>query len=115
MPHYFRSDEFFGVTYITGPSHIALELAFGPQPDAEPLLIELPCAASAPERTVDPQQIRSAVLDASRATNAELGTSFFPSAIRYVADDSPRYSLYAYCATLLIRRVVSGDHFEQPT
>jgi hypothetical protein len=68
-----------------------------------------------PHAALDPQQVLGAVLKASTATNADLGTAFFPAVIRYVADDLPRNSLYAHCATLLIRRLASGEPFQPVT
>jgi hypothetical protein len=71
----------------------------------------LPAVGSLPHSSLDPQQIRRAVLDAATTKNAELGTAFFPSAIRYVADDTPLYSLYGHCTDLLIRRLTPGEPF----
>jgi len=79
------------------------------------LLVTLPAVSSLPHAALDPQQILGAVLNAATAANAELGSAFFPAVIRYVADDSPRYSLYAHCATLLIRRLASGEPFQPVT
>ncbi len=115
MPSFFQDGEFYMTSYITGPTHVLLQLAFAPQPIAAPSLVELPAVTSDAERTVDPQQIRSAVLAASASTNAELGTSFHPAVIRYVADDACRYDIYAHCAALLIRRLAAGESFEPAT
>ena len=115
MPSYTQSGEFYGISYITGPAHVMLQVAFSAVPVSEPSLVALPAVSALPHTAPDPQQILSAVLDAATATNAELGTAFFPSVIRYVADDSPRYSLYGHCATLLIRRLASVEPFQAAT
>ncbi len=112
MPGYIQSGEFYGVSYITGPSHVLLQVAFSAVPVSEPSLVALPAVSALPHAILDPQQILSAVVNAAIATNAELGTAFFPAVIRYVADDSPRYSLYGHCATLLVRRLASGELFQ---
>jgi len=115
MPSYTQSGEFYGVSYITGPAHVLLQVSFASVPVSEPSLVALPAVSALPHTALDPQQILGAVLSAATATNAELGTAFFPAVIRYVADDSPRYSLYAHCATLLIRRLASGEPFQPVT
>ena len=115
MPTYLQSGEFYGVSYITGPAHVLLQVAFSSVPVAEPSLVALPAISTLPQTALDPQQISRAVLDAAATTNAELGTAFFPAVIRYVADDSPRYPLYGHCATLLIRRLASGEPFAPAT
>jgi hypothetical protein len=112
MPRFFQSGEFRAVSFITGPAHVLLQIAFAPHPVADPSLVELPPVTPGSQRTVDPEQIRSAVLDATATTNAELGTSFHPALIRYISDDSPRYDIYTHCTALLIRRMASGEPFD---
>jgi hypothetical protein len=111
MPSFFQSDRFHGISYITGPSHVCLQVAFSQQPTAEPELVALPPAGSCSHGTLDPLRIRSAVLEAAEETNRDLGTSFFPTAIGYVPNDSPRYDLFGYCTSLLVRRLASGETF----
>ena len=115
MPSYTQSGEFYGVSYVTGPSRVLLQVSFTSVPVLEPSLVAMPAVSVLPHAALDPQQILGAVLSAATATNAELGTAFFPAVIRYVADDSPRYSLYAHCANLLIRRLASGEPFQVVT
>lgn len=113
MSSYVQVGEFFSVAIITGPQHVLVQIAFSSVPVAEPSLVALPAVGKSPARPLDPQQICRAVLDAAAATNAELGTSFHPATIRYVADDSPCYPLYARGADLIIRRLASGEPFVQ--
>lgn len=115
MPIYSQSGEFYGVAYITGPAHVFLQVAFSSVPAPEPTLVGLPAVSALRHTAPDPLEIRRAVLDAAARTNAELGTAFFPSVIRYVTDDSPRYPLYGHCASLLIHRLAGGDSFEPAT
>lgn len=115
MPSYTQSGEFYGVSYVTGPAHVLLQVSFSSVPVSEPSIVALPAVSALPHAALDPQQILGAVLNAVTATNAKLGTAFFPAVIRYVADDSPRYSLYAHCATLLIRCLASGESFQPVT
>ena len=111
MPSYFQSDRFHGITYITGPSHVCLQVAFSQQPTADPELVALQPLSSCSHGALDPHRIRSAVLDAAAETNRDLGTAFYPTVIGYVPNDSPRYDLYGYCTSLLVRRLASGESF----
>ena len=111
MPSFFRSGRFHGVIYITGPSHVCLQVAFASVPVSEPELVPLPAVGTCSHGTLDPGCIRAAVVEACASTNHELSTSFFPAAIGYVPNDSPRYELFGYCAVLLVRRLASGEPF----
>ncbi|MEP6672232.1 MAG: hypothetical protein ABJF10_23920 [Chthoniobacter sp.] len=115
MPTYVQSGEFYGVSYITGPSHVFLQIAFSSVPVSKPSIVGLPATRALAQTTLDPQQICSAVVDAAATANAELGTTFFPAVIRYVPDDSPRYPLFSHCTILLIRRLASGEPFAPAT
>lgn len=81
-------------------------------PVAEPALVELPATRSSQNNTLDPKKICRAVLDAAAATNAHIGSAFFPCIIRYVPNDSPDYAIYGICTGRLIRRIASGGAFE---
>ena len=112
MPQYFQSGRFPGISYITGPSHVSLQLAFVGQLEHEPELIALQPSGRCSHATLDPQRVRSAVVEAANETNRDLGTAFFPAAIAYVPNDSPRYDLFGYCTTLLLRRLSNGEPFQ---
>ena len=111
MPSFFQSGRFRGVAYITGPSHICLQVAFASAPVPQPELVPFPAAGTCSHGPLDPERIRAAVVEASASTNHKLGTSFFPAAIGYVPTDSPRYELFGHCAALLVRRLARGEPF----
>ena len=111
MPSFFQSGRFHGISYITGPSHVCLQVAFTSQQTSEPELIPLQPSGSCSHGLLDPQLMRAAVIEATADSNSDLGTSFFPAAIAYVPNDSPRYDLFGYCAALLVRRLASGESF----
>lgn len=52
-----------------------------------------------------------AVLNAAVEINHELGSSWNPSTIYYLPDDTPRYELYSHCTKLLVQRLHSGGAF----
>ena len=111
MPSFFQSGRFHGVSYITGPAHVCLQVAFVSQPTPEPELVALSPIGSCSHGLLDPQRVRSAVVEAATETNRKLGSAFHPAAIAYVPNDSPRYELFGHCATLLIRRLACGEEF----
>ena len=111
MPSFFQSGRFHGVICITGPSHVCLQVAFASAPVPEPELVPFPVAGTCSHGTLDPERIRTAVVEASTQANYELGTSFFPAAIGYIPNDSPHYELFSHCTALLVHRLVSGAPF----
>jgi hypothetical protein len=108
MPGFTQKDGRYFVSYITGPSHVYLGLAFGQSP-AEPAMIRQPKLGHCDHGPLDEQRIRDAVF----AGVAESQSGLHPTEIIYVEDDSARYDIYQHCAFLLAQRVASGAEFAQ--
>lgn len=111
MPSFFQSGRFHGISYITGPSHVCLQIEFASQPTLEPRLVALPPFGNCSHGALDLRCVLSEVIDAASETNRDLGSKFFPSVIRYSPNDSPYYDLFGYCTSLLVRRLASGGSF----
>lgn len=106
MPTFIRKDGRYFACYITGPSHILLGLAFGSSPTI-PRLRQEPAQGSCKHGMLDEARISGAVLEGVSEANVKI----YPVEIIYVANDSPRYDLYKYCAYLIAKRVADGEPF----
>ena len=110
MPQFTKRGHRYFVSYITGPSHVLLGLAFG-QADGEPLLVQKPPVGGCHHVPLDEGRIREAVRDGLADARDRAGIALHATEIVYVADDSPRYDTYRHCAYLLAERVASGGEF----
>lgn len=108
MPSFTRKNGRYFVSYITGPSHVLLGLAFD-STAASPTVHREPRRGESDQGTLDESKIREAVV----AGAAEAGVQLHPVEITYVENDSPRYDLYQYCAYLLAKRVAAGEPFTE--
>lgn len=100
MAHVVRQDDLLTVSYITGPQHVWLGIAFVPQAAAEPTIVMRPARGTCTHGALDPSQLVPAVL----AVAHEYGLHV--ERIEYVENDSPAYSLYAHCARILAQHAV---------
>lgn len=110
MPHFWKDDKHFFITYITGPSHVLVGLAVATGGDAGGVVMvrrRSPVAGCGCS-PVDEGEVRRAVIAGVEEANRELGTRWRATEIVYAEDDSPRYSLYRHCAKLLIERLNAG-------
>jgi hypothetical protein len=62
---------------------------------------------------LDEREILRAVVAGIRDASESTGIEIHPIEIVYVENDSPRYSLYRYCAYLIAQRVMSGEPFSR--
>jgi len=108
MPGFYRKDDRYFVTYITGPFHVLLGLSFGAV-GIEPSLVCLPRTGSSDCGPLDEVRIREAVM----AGVAAAGVSLHAVEIVYCEGDSPRYELYEHCARVLAQQVASGADFPE--
>ena len=108
MPSFTRKNGRYFVSYITGPSHVLLGLAFD-STAASPTVHREPRRGACDYGTLDESKIRDAVVAGAAEANVQL----HPVEIIYVENDSPRYDLYKYCAYLLAKRVAAGEAFTE--
>lgn len=104
MPTFTEDGERTFVSYITGPSHVRLGLRFGDAPVATPALVRQPPMGSCSHGEID----ELSLIEAVRAGVVAVSPELHVVEIFYVADDSPRYSLFSQCAKLLAERFKSG-------
>jgi hypothetical protein len=108
MPGFWRKNNRYFVSYITGPSHVLLGLSFGPV-GVEPALVRLSRSDSCDHGPLEESRIRDAVM----AGVAAAGVQLHPAEIIYCEGDSPRYELYQHCGCVLARQVASGADFPE--
>jgi hypothetical protein len=105
MPTFTIQGEIRFVSYITGPAHILLGLRFTVgASSATPSFICKPAA----QQWADGKLDENAIAEAVATGVAEVSESLNVAEIVYVADDTPRYPLYAHCAKLLAERFLQG-------
>ena len=90
------------VSIVTGPSHVRLGLRFTDSRVEKPAMVRRPAVGNCDHGALDEAEIASAVASGI----ADVSLVIYAAEIIYVADDSPRYSLYARCAQLLAQRFV---------
>lgn len=112
MPVYWKQGPRYYVSYITSPSHVRLGLTFDKHANAPSLTCE-PAIGKGPPTQFDEEKIVEAVLAGVYEVNLEHNRHLNVTDIAYVADDSPRYSLYQHCAKLIAERVVQGGDFPE--
>ena len=112
MPQFTKHGHRYFVSYITGPSHVLLGLAFG-QADAAPAIFEIPPVGGCHHGSLDEARIRDAVRGGLADARERAAITLHATEIVYVADDSPRYDLYRHCAFLLAERVGRGGEFSE--
>lgn len=114
MDQYTQLGDFYGVSYITGPSHVHLRIKFGGSERVKPRIAILPARNSHAERKLDEGLVRNSVLAGVQIANRELGSAYLPARIAFVPDDSPRYEIFQHCAMLIVRRLHERGDFEIP-
>ena len=106
---YSISGDYFRVMRITGPAHNLLGLSFS-RGDTEAVVLER--LADSPERMMDEERLREAVLSGVSAANDSLGSDYHVSRIQYVPTDTPDLGTYSLLARRIIERLASGTSYE---
>ncbi|RYD82932.1 MAG: hypothetical protein EOP84_08660 [Verrucomicrobiaceae bacterium] len=111
-PRFFRSGRYYGVAYSDTQTRTSLFLTFSPVEVPVPEIVTLSSMENERWGSLEPEQVRSIILEAAAAANASQGSKFYPAKIGFCPDDTPRHSLLGYCATLIIERLASGRPFD---
>jgi hypothetical protein len=98
---YHANGDWHQMTRITGPTHNLLGLVLVTAPHHGRPSVEV---LGNGEAQVRPEIVRE-VQNGIRKANAELGTHYAVSRIRYVASDTPSEGVYEMLAQALVRRV----------
>ena len=109
MMRYSIKGNSFRVMRITGPAHNLLGLSFS---QGTPGAVVVEKLASSPERTIDEDQLREAVLSGVDAANASHETNYHVSRIQYVPTDTPDLGIYSLLARRIIERLATGVNYE---
>lgn len=95
MPIFGKEGDLHTISYITGPQHVWLGVAFAERSEVKPSIVRRPPVTSCHHGEIDPARIVQAVMAGIK------GSGRCVKRIEYVENDSPVYSLYEYCANLL--------------
>jgi hypothetical protein len=113
MPTYATDGKYCFISYVTGPSHVRLGLAFHAEPVVDVKIVAQPSVGSCNHGELDEEEIRKAVFAGAEEACGQERKTLYLSGIVYVKNDSPRYSLYRHCAKLLIERMIAGGEFKK--
>jgi hypothetical protein len=103
MPTFGRIDDLLVASYISGPSHIWLGIAFSASPIASPKIVVRPAIGDCCDSSLDSERIQDAVTKGIQ----DAGIVLSIERIEYVANDSPRYDIYRHCARRMAEREIA--------
>ena len=106
-----NSIQHFVVNYVLENRWLQLEVvphAGGSVDPCTPIWFASPPVARGVKARLDPQRVIRAVLAGIAAENAEQGTDFVPSEIRFAQTDFDCYDLYCEAVRLLTRQIAAG-------
>lgn len=111
--HFSRSDSFYHITRITGPTHNFLALDIAEHNEAvEPAIEQLPPHGECRHAALDQQRILEAAVEGVEQANKRFGTRFVVRTVRYVANDTGPERVYALLALKIVERIHTGGSFE---
>ena len=99
MPTFNRQGDLFIAALITGPSHVWLGIRFSKRIVEKPKIVKRQPVGSCSHGELSEESI----CDTVKRTIDDLEFGRYASEIEYVANDSPRYGMYARCTELIIR------------
>ena len=102
-----RIGEYLATSRITGPRHNLLQLRLASGSAAAIECEKLPPVGSCVHEPLDEQALIANVLQGVAEANAELGTVYSVTHIRYVANDTKPENAYAYMAYKLVHWLAS--------
>jgi len=103
-----QTDGFLVASLITGSKHVLLQLRLANEAQAVVPCEALPAIGNFPHRELDAGLIAEAVLNGVAEANARVGSSLYPSHVRYVSDDTGPEGVYGVLAAALVEEVASG-------
>ena len=103
-----QADGFLVASLITGPKHVLLQLKLAKARVAEVPCEPLPAVGSCHHRELDASLIVEAVLSGVAEASERTGSTFYPSHIRYVLNDTGPEVVYGALAAALVSEVASG-------
>ncbi len=104
-----KKDNFYVVTYITGPTHNYLALEFSKDIYNDKVsVVKLGEKDSLIIETKLLDTVKSGVNEANKDFNAD----FRIQTIQYVSDDTPKYDIYKQLAYSIIERIITQDEYD---
>lgn len=111
MPQYLKSKNTFIISYITGPEHIALGLDICHGEIKDFVINKKPASGACKHPRLDELKIKESVKRGLAKANEEFATDYAISAVDYIENDSPNYTLYEHCAYLIVKAIEGKTDF----
>ena len=108
---YCRIGEYLAIARMTGSQDNLLQIRLAEDLSEKIDVVVLPGIRPGNPTSLDAEKVLSAVRIGLAKANAELGTSYFISEVKIVADDAKPESVYSFLTEALIRHFDSG-HFD---
>jgi hypothetical protein len=106
--HFCRVDDYLSVSRITGGQDNILQIRLSmTEPDT--VDVDARPLAGFSSTLLDENKVVSAVMEGLRQANAELGTSYWISHIRFVANDSKPEKTYSLLTQALLHQYYAGN------
>ena len=96
------------MTYITGPTHNLLGLAFRKRGGSGLEIEARPAVGGCEHAPIQEDLLAQAVNDGLQDAASEIGVVLQARKIVYVMDDTPAYRIYRHCAKLIACQVAGG-------
>jgi len=111
--HFSQHNNFYRVSWISGPRHNALAVAFAADSQTpKPVIQMLPPIGECRHDALKEDAILAFVLEGIAEANRVFETNFRVSHIEYVANDTPPEEKYAGLAFKIVERLVSNGEFQ---
>lgn len=107
---FYKKDDTYIVTRITGPHHnyLGLRVAEGSGNESTIQLIDL---EKGDRKTLNGDDIRSSVAQGIKDANILFGTSYFASTISYISSDTNNLDIYRKLAFSIVEGIFLGKEF----
>lgn len=103
-----QADGFLLASLITGPKHVLLQLRLAKEKLVEVPCEPLPAVGNCHHRELDAGLIMEAVFSGVAEASERSGSTFYPSHVRYVSNDTGPEGVYGVLAAALVEEVASG-------
>ena len=111
--HFSKHNNFYRVSWISGPRHNALTLAFADDGEtSEPLIEMLPPIGECRHDELKEDAILAFVLEGVKEANRVFKTNLRVSRVGYIANDTPPENRYAGLAYKIVERLASNGEFQ---
>jgi hypothetical protein len=106
-----KRDNFYQVSWISGPRHNLLALALSENQDSKTTIESLPPIGECQHNKLNEELIIANVLEGIKSVNQKLNTKFQVSKIQYVENDTGPEQIFNYLTQEIVEHLVKGESF----